>query len=438
MSERTGSTGLGTRLLYLLAGLGVVIALWRFANGIGAVSNLNQGYPWGLWIGFDILAGIALAAGGFVVAALVHLFGGERYHPLVRPAIFTAFLGYLLFIAGLLVDIGRPWTFWQMIIYWHHESPMFEVGWCVMMYTTVLFFEFIPAVLEKYRKTGWMQRWMTFAPWIAWLLVVLFAIALVRTAVWVIAIGGVLLLFQILVERGAIRRDPHVPTLLIIAGVLFSTMHQSSLGTVFTTVPHKLHALWYSPILPVLFFTSAVMVGLAMVIVEATLSAQHLRRPPESDLLRGIARGLFWAAAVYFGLRVADLAVRGAASEAFAFTPQSIAFWLEIIIGLIIPLAMLVSEEVVASDRARFWAAFLIVVGLILNRLNVAITGIHAASAPRYVPHWMEVAVSVGIVSAGILVYRGVIHWLPIIEGHGTTSLAAAARTARSAGGTHP
>jgi formate dehydrogenase iron-sulfur subunit len=441
MSEHKSATGPGGRLLYLIAGLGIVIALWRFANGIGAVSNLNQGYPWGFWIGFDILAGIALAAGGFVVAALVHIFGGERYHPLVRPAIFTAFLGYLLFITGLLVDIGRPWTFWQMIIFWHHESPMFEVGWCVMMYTTILFLEFVPAVLEKYKKTVWLERWRTYSPWIAWALVVLFTIALIRTVAWVVAVGGVLLLFQILVHRGVIRRDPRVPTLLIIAGVLFSTMHQSSLGTVFTMVPHKLHPLWYSPILPVLFFTSAVMTGLAMVIVEATLSARYLRRPPESDLLSGIGRGLWWALIVYLGLRTLDLAVRGAAAEAFAVTPQSLAFWLEILVGVVIPLAMLVSRDSVSSDRGLFWASLLVVIGLVINRLNVAITGIHAATAERYVPHWMEIAVSAGIVSAGILVYRAVVRWLPVIEEHQHADRTASGRTGahgRPAGGSQP
>ncbi len=135
--------GPGVLLLALIAASGFALSLYRFAAGIGAVSNLNQGYPWGFWIGFDVLAGIALAAGGFVVAGLMHMFGGEKYHALVRPTILTAFLGYLLFIAALLVDLGRPWSIWHMTVYWHHESPMFEVGWCAMMYTTILFLEFL-------------------------------------------------------------------------------------------------------------------------------------------------------------------------------------------------------------------------------------------------------------------------------------------------------
>src|SRR3990167_3480511 len=141
---------IGTLALAAIAVVGIGLALYRFFSGIGAVSNLNQGYPWGFWIGADVLAGIPLAAGGFVVAGLMHMFGGERYHPLVRPTILTAFLGYLLFVGALMVDLGRPWTIWHMIVYWHHESPMFEVGWCVMMYTTILFMEFLPVVFERY------------------------------------------------------------------------------------------------------------------------------------------------------------------------------------------------------------------------------------------------------------------------------------------------
>src|SRR3972149_3964273 len=169
---------IGILALAAIAVVGIGLALYRFVAGIGAVSNLNQGYPWGFWIGADVLAGIALAAGGFVVAGLMHMFGGERYHPLVRPTILTAFLGYLLFVVALMVDLGRPWTIWHMIIYWHHESPMFEVGWCVMMYTTILFMEFLPVVFERFRLDHVYAFWITVAPWIAIALLVLFTFAM--------------------------------------------------------------------------------------------------------------------------------------------------------------------------------------------------------------------------------------------------------------------
>ncbi len=418
MAAITKTRGAGTILLYLLVGLGLVLAIWRFIFGIGAISNLNQGYPWGFWIGFDILAGIALAAGGFVVAALVHIFGGRKYHALVRPAIFTALLGYLLFIAGLLVDIGRPWTIWQMMIYWHHESPMFEVGWCVMMYTTVLILEFLPVVLGKWNMLRLVELWRKYVPWAAWGMVTLFTIAMTNSIAWTVAISGVLLLFNILVGMGAIRRDPDTPTILIMAGVMFSTLHQSSLGTVFTIAPHKLHALWFSPILPILFFLSAVMAGLAMVIVESMWSAKHFKREPETHLLRGIARGLTWAIVIYMAVKMIDLVVRGAVVEAFAFTPKALAFWLEITLGLIVPLALLMQEETLNSNRGLLWSAIFVVAGMIVNRLNVAITGIDAAYPVSYTPRWSEVAVSAGIVSLGLLAYREVVARFPILGEH--------------------
>ena len=193
----------------MLTVLGIVLALYRFATGIGSVANLNQGYPWGFWIGFDILAGIALAAGGFVVAGIVHVFAGEKYHPLVRPAILTAFLGYLMFITGLLIDLGRPWMIWSQIIHWHHESPMFEVGWCVMLYTTVLFLEFLPVVFEKYKMKGALKAWMDWTPIIAICLLVFFAALLSHSRTWTILIAAVLVILSwrfAPVRSNAIRR----------------------------------------------------------------------------------------------------------------------------------------------------------------------------------------------------------------------------------------
>lgn len=433
MSAITVKRGAGTLLLYFLVALGVVLALIRFATGIGSISNLNQGYPWGFWIGFDILTGIALAAGGFVVAALVHIFGGRKYHALVRPAIFTALLGYLLFIVGLLVDIGRPWTIWQMMIYWHHESPMFEVGWCVMMYTTVLILEFAPVVLEKLGMKALLETWRKWVPWVAWGMLTLFAFAMTQSILWTLAISAVLFLFNVLVAAGAIRRDPDTPTILIMAGVIFSTMHQSSLGTVFTMVPHKLHPLWYSPILPVIFYTSAIMTGLAMVIVEGMWSAKALRRQPETHLLRGIARGLTWAIVIYMAVRMIDLVVRGAVGQAFAFTPRAIAFWFEIIIGLVVPLALLIQEETLNSNKGLFWAALFVVVGLLAHRLNVSITGVDAVYPVAYVPKWSEIAVSVGVVSLGLLVYREVVSRFPVLEEQGPGHSAAGGSSRPSA-----
>src|SRR3989339_1854798 len=152
------------KIVWSLAIFGIVLVIYRYAIGLGGVTNLSDGYPWGLWIGFDILAGIALAAGGFVMAGTVHLFGGHKYHALSKPAILTALLGYLLFIFGLFFDLGRPWNLWRAIYSWNHASPMFEVAWCVMLYTTVLILEFMPIVLEKFKLDKWLILWKNFVP----------------------------------------------------------------------------------------------------------------------------------------------------------------------------------------------------------------------------------------------------------------------------------
>jgi len=416
METRRREFGSGWWLLWALAALGLVLALWRFANGIASVSNLNQGYPWGFWIGFDILAGIALAAGGFVVAGFVHIFGARRYHALVRPAILTAFLGYLLFITALLVDLGRPWTIWHLIVFWHHESPMFEVGWCVMLYTTVLFLEFLPALFDRFGMAAARERWRALCPWLSIAMLLLFTIALTQSVWWVCLIAVVLLGFEVLARSGLIERDPQAPTLLIMAGIIFSTLHQSSLGTLFLMVPHKLSHIWYTPILPVLFFVSAVMTGLAMIIIESTFSARYFGHRLELDLLRGVSNGLVWVMALYLLLKVSDIVLRGAVEEVLSFTPQAIAFWIEMWVGLLLPLAILMTREAASSEAGIFWSSVLVAAGLVINRLNVAVTGIKAEYWATYYPHWMEIAISLGIVAAGVIAYGLACRYLPIFE----------------------
>lgn len=397
--------GIGTLLLAAVAVTGGGLAVYRFFTGIGAVSNLNQGYPWGFWIGFDVLAGIALAAGGFVVAGLMHMFGGGKYHALVRPTILTAFLGYLLFITALLVDLGRPWTIWHMMIYWHHESPMFEVGWCVMMYTTILFMEFLPVVFERFRLEHLYAIWHNVTPWVAIALLTLFAFAMTHSLFWVMAIGGVLVSFELLVRFGFIYRDPRMPTLLLMAGIMFSVLHQSSLGSLYLMVPHKLDYIWYSPILPLSFLVSAVAAGVAMVIVESTWSAWYFGRENEIELLRDVGRVLCWAIFGTLALRGSDLVLRGVGTELLVLTPQSMAFWIEVLVGFIIPLAILLTPEFADSARWLLVSSIMVIIGLLINRMNVAVVGITSTYGATYYPHWMEVGITAGIVAGGLLAY---------------------------------
>lgn len=408
--------GFGTLLLMLLTALGFVLAMYRFVSGIGAVSNLNQGYPWGFWIGADVLAGIALAAGGFVVAGLMHMFGGEKYHPLVRPTILTAFLGYLLFILALLVDVGRPWSIWHMLIFWHHESPMFEVGWCVMMYTTILFLEFLPVVFERFRLEHLYVMWLNFTPWIAIALLVTFAFAMTHSATWVLAIAAVLVGFELLVRFGAIHRDPRMPTMVLMAGIMFSVLHQSSLGSLFLIVPHKLNAIWYSPILPLMFLVTAVAAGVAMVIVESAASAWYFDREVEVNLLQDVGHVLCWAIFGTLALRAADLVLRGVGTELLVISPQAVAFWIEVLVGFIIPLAILLTPVFAESARWLLVASIMVIVGMVLNRMNVAVVGITAPYSPTYYPFWMEVGITVGIVAGGVLAYLAICSNFPVFS----------------------
>lgn len=410
--------GIGTTLLAAMAVVGIALALYRFARGIGAVSNLNQGYPWGFWIGADVLAGIALAAGGFVVAGLMHMFGGHKYHPLVRPTILTAFLGYLLFIVALLVDLGRPWTIWHMIIYWHHESPMFEVGWCVMMYTTILLMEFLPVVFERYKLDRAYTLWREWASWVAIGLLSIFTFAMTESVWWLVAVAAVLVTFELLVRGGLIHRDPRMPTMLLMAGIIFSTLHQSSLGSLFLMVPHKLNHIWYSPILPVSFFVSAVAAGVAMVIVESTASAWYFKRPVEVHLLQDVGHVLTWAIFGTLTLRTVDLVLRGVGTDLLVLNSQALAFWIEVLVGYVVPLALLLTPEFAKSGRWLLVSSLLVIAGLVLNRMNVAVIGISSTYGRAYYPYWMEVAITAGIVSAGVLAYLVICSNFPVFGKH--------------------
>jgi Ni/Fe-hydrogenase subunit HybB-like protein len=341
----------------LLLGLGLVLTVIRFTQGLGSVTNLSDRYPWGLWVGFDLLCGVGLAAGGFVITAAVHIFHIERLRPIVRPAILTAFLGYILVSAALIFDLGRPWNIWHPLVLWNPQSVMFEVAWCVMLYTTVLSLEFSGMVFEKFR--------------------------------WKRAVK--------------VQRILSVP--LVILGVILSTLHQSSLGTMYLIVPGKLHEIWYSPMLPVLFFVSAVCVGLAMVIVESRLSARAFGRQLELPLLRQVGRVLAGMLGIYGVMRLLDLGNRGALGEAFSLSYESSLFLVEFVAGVLLPMALLMVPRIRMSARGLNGAALLAVIGFVTNRLNVSLTGFEMAQGGHYVPAWSEVAITLMLVAIGFAAF---------------------------------
>lgn len=338
---------------WAVVAVGIVLTWVRYTKGLGAVTNLSDQFPWGLWVGFDLLCGVGLAAGGFVLTAAVYVFHVERLRPVLRATILTAFLGYLLVVTALLFDIGRPWNIWHPLVMWNPSSVMFEVSWCVTLYSTVLFLEFSGMLFEK---LGWT-----------------------RAMKW--------------------QHAATVP--LVIVGCILSTLHQSSLGTVYLIVPGKLHPIWYTTALPILFFVSAVAVGLAMLIVESRLSARAFGRHLEMPLLSEVGRVLVAVLGVYGVIRVFDLVNRGVLGQALSLSYESCLFLVEFALGLLVPLAMLAQPKVRTNSRGLYGAALLVVLGFVANRLNVSITGFEGAQGGHYLPSLSEAFVTLFLVTLG-------------------------------------
>ncbi|HOJ03031.1 MAG TPA: Ni/Fe-hydrogenase cytochrome b subunit [Bacteroidota bacterium] len=358
--------------LFLLGG--GIATIVRFGWGLGASTNLSDMTPWGLWIGFDVVTGVGLAAGGFTIAGIVYIFNIKRFKPIARPAILTAFLGYLLVIVGLMFDLGRPWVIWHALIYQNPHSVLFEVAMCVMIYTTVLALEFSPVVLERFRLHKALK----------------------------------------------VMKALTVP--LIILGILLSMLHQSSLGSLYLIVPQKMHPFWYSPLLPVLFFVSAICVGLGMTIVESYLSARAFQKTLETPLLRELARIMIGVLLVFFTLRFLDLGNRGALPLLFDGSFEAAMMWLELGFMLIIPLILFNVKGWGRTRRGLFFTAVSVVLGFVTNRLNVTMTSVERYYSEHfgqsYFPSIGELAVTISIVTLGFVLFAMAVKYLPIFPHH--------------------
>jgi Ni/Fe-hydrogenase subunit HybB-like protein len=348
---------------------GLYATYLRVFYGLGGSTNLSDKFPWGLWIAFDVMCGVGLAAGGFTLVAMVHIFNIEKYKPILRPAILTAFLGYSLVVVGLLYDLGRPDRLWHPLVMWNPHSVMFEVAWCVTLYTTVLFLEFLPVVLERFglhKPLEWIHR---------------------------------------------------ISVPMMILGVLLSTLHQSSLGTLFLILPEKLYPLWYSPILPLLFFISAIAVGLAMTIFESWHSSRSFGRALELPLLMSMGRVLAVVLSVYLWIRFLDLSHRHALALLSQNRIETWLFLLEIAL-MVVPTVLLYQARIRSNPGWLYACAVMVAFGFIANRLNVGTTGLEAGSGTHYIPRWSEVAVTLSIVAAGFAIFRLIAQYFPIFEAH--------------------
>lgn len=366
---------IGTMILCLLVVIAAGVAVARYAKGLGYVSNMSDGRAWGLWIPFDLYCGVPLAAGGFTMAAIVYIWNNKKYLPLARPAILTASLGYILVVFALLVDLGQPWYIFKMIWNPNIHSPLYEVGWCVMLYNAVLILEFMPAFFEKFK--------------------------------WNVPLR----LFHMI----------EIP--LIIAGIVISTGHQNSLGSMLLLMGNDLNHMYYTPILPLLFFLHAVAVGPAMVLFETTISSKVFGHQIPIDILGGVGKILRIPLFLYLAFRVGDLIVAGEIGGLFDEFPVAVWLWIELIVGCVLPLILFSLPSIQKSRGGLFVTAIMVVLGLIVTRFAYTLMALSMRPGyGTYFPAWTEIAISVGLLAAGMLVIILANRYLPMIkheEGHG-------------------
>jgi len=379
----------GAIILAVLAGLGALGYLYRLIFGLGAATNLTDQYPWGIWIAIDVASGVALAAGGFTTAAVADIFHRERYHVLVRPALLTAMLGYTIVVVGLLADLGRYYNVWHPMLptMWQGNSVLFEVGMCVMIYLTVLYIEFLPIVLERFKGR--------------------------------VSLPGLFKHFNSLVESILEIGDRHLTrfiSLFIIAGVVLSCLHQSSLGTLMLVAPSKMHPIWNSPISPILFLLSAICVGFPMVIFESILASRSFRRAPEMHLLGPLSRYIPLLLGAYLAVRIGDLTIREMWPFVLEGSFASFAFLVEIVGGFLLPMILLSRERVRNSVTGLLTSVSLVIAGILINRINVFLVAYNPPFATgRYFPSVIEIMVTVGLVSALVLIYRLFVTRFPVL-----------------------
>lgn len=357
-------------LLFFIVTGGAAI-LYRLIFGLGATTNLSDAYPWGFWLGLDVLGGVAMAAGGFIIACVVYIFNWKKYRPIVRPAILTAFLGYLMAVVAICLDIGQPFRIWHPMFMWQYQSVMWVVAMHVIFYTTTLALEFSPMLFER---LGWEKA---------------------RQMVGKVMVGAV------------------------IFGVMLSTLHQSSLGAVYLIAESKMSPLWWDTKLPFHFLVSAVAMGMAMVSLETMLSKKFLHHEVDAEIFYGLARGTLIVLSFYLLLKLYQLIMVAGVGLAFNGSLESNMYLVEMLIGVVIPVVLLAMKNLRRNINWIFSVNLLVITGVLLNRLNVGLFSMESYFASHglsYSPTWMEFLVSLGIISLGIFLYKMSAKHLPLFS----------------------
>ncbi|RMG98531.1 MAG: Ni/Fe-hydrogenase cytochrome b subunit [Candidatus Dadabacteria bacterium] len=361
-------------VLVALAASGMAVVAYRFWAGIGAVSNLSDGYPLGIWIAYDVATGTALACGGYALAFAVYVGNGFRYHGLMRSALLTGLFGYGLAGFSVLVDLGRYWNLPNLFLHPNPNSVLLEIALCVMSYCVVLGVEFLPAVCEGAPDTAWGRR-----------------------------------------LRRLGRALERVLLPVIVLGMTLPTMHQSSLGSLFLIAGTKLHPFWHTPLLPLLFLVNAVLMGYAVVVFESVTSSYAFGRPYETEPLAGLGRIAAGAAWAWTLIRAADLAWRAP----WAGAGWSMAGWVAAELALTaLPAAALLAERVRRSPRWLFVTAASLLLGGGLYRMDVYLVGFDPGGGWRYFPSLAEVWITVGIVALELAGYLFFVKRFPVLPVH--------------------
>jgi len=370
----------GFKVLLALSALGGLLILWRFYAGLGATTALSDGYPLGLWIALDVVTGTALACGGYALALVVYIFNRGKYHPLIRPAILTSALGYTMAGLSVAIDLGRPWLMWKIPLYfwrWNLNSALLEVALCIMAYVGVLWIELAPAFLARWKDSG-PVRLRRFAQRTIPILD--------RALIWIIALG-----------------------------MLLPTMHQSSLGTMMLLAGPRLHPLWNTPLLPLLFLLTCLAMGYAIVVFESVFSSVTFRREPETAMLAVLQKVAVVVGIVFVSVRFADLAVRGRLGLTMLLDLHGIIFWIETVLWLLPAVILLASRRVNLGNL--FLGAMCIALAGGLYRIDTFLVAFQPGAGWHYFPSIQEMFISIGLIAMELALYVVLVRMFPILGG---------------------
>ena len=404
-------------ILLMLMAFGAITFVARFALGLGASTNLSDTYPWGLWILFD-LVWIAVAAGAFAMAGIIYVLQRKDLYGLGRSAVLMGVLSYSFVMVTLLADLGLPWNSYQLALQAPAHSAMFEVSWCVGLYITILILEFLPVPFAHYgydRAAAALRRWNgAYVAGAVTLFVFLLSRNLLYAAAAAVVFGTLAWIFRA-------RDHKAEPIMLAIAAVTLSTMHQSSLGSLYLLMPNMLAPQWWSPVMPVSFFLSSIAAGTALVILIDMWISKGWRRPLEMTRLASVGQIAFWSMLVYLVFRLGDMAIRNQLAGAFSGR-FGMAFAVEILLGGVLPLLLLSRQSLRQRPDLLFVASLLAVVGVAYNRMNVVLFAMTFrgrmpwGAAESYMPSIVEWGISIGLIAATIFLFGLVARLMPVLS----------------------